>query len=112
VTTCTPREGEATTRTVTLSTGAAPPAPTSLAVSWVEGLPRLVWSQPASATPIAFYRIYRDGAGRYDKTITRDPGYSDPRPEPGTAHEYRVTAVDENFNESAPSDPVTLTPLS
>lgn len=116
LTTCTARTGDPTELTIDLSAGAPPPAPTSLTVTWEENLPRLVWLQPPTGSNILFYRIYRDGgtglADRYDETITNDTAYSDPNPRAATIHTYYVTAVDENFNESAPSSPATITPLS
>ena len=108
VTTCTPRVGEAMPLNVTLSAGAAPAAPTNVQVTLgTEGLPVLTWTAPASGT-VLFYRIYRDSgtalADRYDETITDDPTYTDPNPGSTSTHRYWVTAVDSQFNESAPSN--------
>ena len=68
-----------------------------------------------TAGPIRFYRIYRDSgtqvADRYDETITNATSYTDPNPGATTAHKYWVTAVDQNFTESAPSAPVLAPPL-
>jgi hypothetical protein len=80
----------------------------------VDGLPVLDWPDPPAGSGIRFYRIYRDtGTGladRYDETITNDTTYTDPSP--GTSgHTYWVTAVDSNFNESAPSAPVIVAAL-
>jgi prepilin-type N-terminal cleavage/methylation domain-containing protein len=107
--------------TVTVDTTpgpAAPSAPTGLTATVIDGLPHLTWTAPSSvpAGSILFYRIYRDtGTGisdRYDETITASAFYTDPNPGSTTAHRYWVTAVDENFNESAPSDPVLSPPIS
>jgi prepilin-type N-terminal cleavage/methylation domain-containing protein len=91
--------------------------PTNLTATVVDGLPKLTWSAPTSVTagPIRFYRIYRDSgtqlSDRYDETITNATSYADPLPGATTAHTYWVTAVDQNFNESDPSAPVTAPPL-
>lgn len=61
---------------------------------------------------IVFYRIYRGGT-TYDKRVgvffpgAGDLAWTDPDSPDGT-HEYRVTAVDGNYAESALSDPVTF----
>jgi prepilin-type N-terminal cleavage/methylation domain-containing protein len=96
----------------------APSEPTGLTATVVDGLPQLSWTAPSSvsAGPVRFYRIYRDTgtqlADRYDETITGDTGYTDPNPGATTAHKYWVTAVDQNFTESAPSAPVLSPPVS
>jgi prepilin-type N-terminal cleavage/methylation domain-containing protein len=98
-------------------TDPAPSEPTELTATVVDGLPRLTWTAPSSVTagPIRFYRIYRDSgtqvADRYDETITNATSYTDPNPGATTAHKYWVTAVDQNFTESAPSAPVLAPPL-
>lgn len=119
------REGEPTT--VPIAEGNTPPAaPTGLRIC-AGGTDGCVDATGAPAPPgttvlswdpatdpdgdaVAFYRIYRDGTGyeaRYDRLyasasalvwIDDDPG--------GAEHEYRVTAVDERFGESAPSEAV------
>jgi hypothetical protein len=105
-----PRDGAATALDIG-GAGTAPAAPTGLAVTTdAAGLPVLAWTAvPAGESPIRFYRIYRDAGpgldGQYDVTITTDPTYTDPKPE-GSGHTYWVTAVDSEFNESEPSDPV------
>lgn len=84
--------------------GTRPPAPQDLRLNGS----RLEWTQPAGGTVI-FYRIYRDKGtdlmDRWDRTTTADPYYTDPIPGNTTAHRYWVTAVDEGFNESLPSEP-------
>jgi hypothetical protein len=95
----------------------APGQPTGLTASVVDGKPTLTWTAPAAGPngPIRFYRIYRDTgttlADRYDETVTGAANYTDPNPGDTTAHRYWVTAVDQNFNESVPSDPVLAPPL-
>jgi hypothetical protein len=60
---------------------------------------------------VIFYRVYRDGTAIGDRiartgqqalTYYRDPGAS------AVSHKYYVSAVDENFSESAPLGPVSL----
>ena len=106
------------TAAITLIAGTAPDPPTGLTATVVDGKPTLTWTAPASVPngPIRFYRIYRDsGTGlsdRYDETVTADATYVDPSTGATTGHKYWVTAVDQNFNESAPSAPVTSPPLT
>jgi prepilin-type N-terminal cleavage/methylation domain-containing protein len=116
---CVKRDGTgANTPVLTLVAGTAPGAPTGLSASVVDGKPTLSWTAPASVPdgPIRFYRIYRDTgtsvSDRYDETVTSDPTYVDPNPGSTTAHEYWVTAIDQNFNESPVSSPVLSPPLT
>ena len=60
---------------------------------------------------VIFYRVYRDGTAIGDRiartgqealTYYHDPGAA------AVSHKYYVTAVDENFSESAPLGPVSL----
>jgi type II secretory pathway pseudopilin PulG len=102
----------------TVSKVAATPAdpPTGLTATVLDGKPTLSWTAPASAPDgIRFYRIYRDSgtgvADRYDETVTSDPTYVDPDPGATTKHRYWVTAVDNHFNESAPSAYVDSPPV-
>jgi hypothetical protein len=118
-TACAQRDGAGNdTLAITLVAGTAPDAPTGLTAAVIDGKPTLTWTPPATVPdgPVRFYRIYRDtGTGlddRYDETVTRDPTYTDPKPGSTTAHKYWVTAVDQNFNESAPSAPVLAPPLT
>jgi prepilin-type N-terminal cleavage/methylation domain-containing protein len=87
-----------------------PTAPTPVTANPSAGLPVITWG--ASNDPdgsIRFYRIYRDGtayANRYDTTgdgVTRS--WTDRNPGAGN-HSYYVSAVDNLFNESAPTGPV------
>ena len=92
---------------IALTSGTAPDAPTGLTASVVDGKPTLSWTAPATVPngPIRFYRIYRDTgtnvSDRYDETVTNSPNYVDPKPGTTTNHRYWVTAVDQDFNESA-----------
>jgi prepilin-type N-terminal cleavage/methylation domain-containing protein len=116
---CVYRLGTASNFTMaSVTAGTAPGAPTGLTASVVDGKPTLSWTAPASVPngPIRFYRIYRDtGTGlsdRYDETVTSSPNYVDPKPGATTSHRYWVTAVDQDFNESAPSAFVDSPPVT
>lgn len=119
------REGDPTTTTqiaegntaptkpagLTACTGGAPgcndadgqPAPTGTTV--------LAWNASTDSTDgIKFYRVYRNGITydkRYDRLYPSGKPliFIDSRPENGP-HEYRISAVDDRFGESALSDPV------
>jgi type II secretory pathway pseudopilin PulG len=105
------REGAEATRVITppAAAGDVPPAPINLQATLSDNLPFLSWEQPPnpSGKAILFYRIYRDtGTGladRYDTTPDGEPSYSDPNPGATTQHKYWITAVDSDYNESAPS---------
>ena len=60
---------------------------------------------------VSFYRVYRDGTGYADRWDEFYPGTGQPawlEYAPGTgSHTYRVTAVDNEYGESALSAPVT-----
>lgn len=95
---------------LTVCTGGTPgcndiegePAPT--------GLPVLSWDESSDPDGIAFYRVYRDGATYADRldVLFKVPDkplvFIDATP--GSAHSYRVSAVDELFGESALSGEV------
>ena len=116
---------EGTESVISITPGAAtadpPPAPFNLQATLSDNLPALSWEQPANPTgkAIRFYRIYRDVDpsanpqtrfdGRYDRTVDEEPSYVDPNPGATTQHKYFITAVDEDFNESAPS-PFVISP--
>jgi type II secretory pathway pseudopilin PulG len=117
---CSHRDGEEAPLPldVQIEPSTAPAAPTGLTASVIDGKPTLSWTAPATVPngPIRFYRIYRDtgtdASDRYDETVTSDPAYVDPNPGSTTAHKYWVTAIDKNFNESPPSDPVQSPPVT
>jgi type II secretory pathway pseudopilin PulG len=98
--------------------GDPPPPPINLQATLSDNLPYLSWEQPPNPTgkAILFYRIYRDTGtdlgDRYDTTPDEEPAYSDPDPGATTQHKYWITAVDVDFNESAPSAPVNSPPFS
>jgi len=55
------------------------------------------------------YRVYRSEEGRPFVKIAEGldaPAYSDKQVTPGRHYRYRITAVDQNDNESQPSDPI------
>jgi hypothetical protein len=105
------REGlGGTTLTIDPPSGIQPPSsPPKVYGARSEGLPAISWDAASDPDGISFYRIYRDGtayADRYDKTgngvilswIDSNPGTD--------RHTYYVSAVDTNFEESAPTGPV------
>jgi hypothetical protein len=60
----------------------------------------LEWDAPASGSTPQFYRVYRDGTGfdaRFAVVTGGDTSFSDPD---DGSHEYWVSAVDDEFNES------------
>jgi prepilin-type N-terminal cleavage/methylation domain-containing protein len=78
----------------------------TVVLDWLDALPAL---PPYTGSNVIFYRIYRGGTSLGDRiarttqdnpTSFRDVG------EAGQGHEYWVSAVDENFSESAPLGPV------
>jgi hypothetical protein len=103
------------TLTVPVAGDSAPswPSGTTLTADVSDGLPKLTWSAAATggAGGVAFYRIYRDTgtalAERYDATANPATSWTDAHPGDSTSHTYWVTAVDTQFNESAPLGPVT-----
>jgi prepilin-type N-terminal cleavage/methylation domain-containing protein len=108
-----PRKGpvESDPLVVALSNREPFPVLTATATLQADGSVQLAWARPIPEDPdpgdsIAFYRIYRDGTG-YDAryAVWNDPGatvrFIDGNTG-GTAHQYWITAVDENYAESAP----------
>lgn len=98
-----------------LTTNHAPNAPTHLTATTSDGATVLSWTAAVPADPdlgdgVAFYRIYRDGvvvADRYDRTgAGTDLTYVDGRTD-GTSHQYWITAVDKELDESSFVGPVT-----
>jgi prepilin-type N-terminal cleavage/methylation domain-containing protein len=104
------RKGASSPVPVTIPPGEAQPPfpPPSVAGSRSEGLPVITW-EASSSPDISFYRIYRDGtaySNRYDRTGD-DETLTWTDSNPGTdQHTYYVSAVDTNFEESAPTGPV------
>ncbi len=87
--------------TITYGDTTPPPAPVGL-VARVDGADvGLSWT-PSDAPDFATYRVYRDGQ-RLAEGLA-EPRHTDPGLVPGS-YEYRVTALDADGNESAPSAP-------
>ena len=90
-----------------------PPVPSGLVALAEEGRVRLLWNR-VDAADLAGYRVYREEAGGERAELPRDPGtgtdHNDERVRAGVAYVYRVTAVDRDDNESAPSEPASATP--
>jgi prepilin-type N-terminal cleavage/methylation domain-containing protein len=104
------REGPSGTPRTILPIGDGPPSPPpTVSATISEGLPVITWE--ASSDPgIAFYRIYRDGTAysdRYDRTGDGDTLSWTDRDAGAGNHTYYVSAVDTEFEESAPTGPVT-----
>jgi prepilin-type N-terminal cleavage/methylation domain-containing protein len=93
----------------------APSQPATLTASVDGDTVVLDWPDSPAASPsytgsnVVFYRVYRDGTALGNRiartsqdnlTIYRDIGAA------GAGHTYWVSAVDENFSESAPLGPV------
>ncbi|HEV3455761.1 MAG TPA: hypothetical protein VHG32_04335 [Thermoanaerobaculia bacterium] len=84
-----------------------PPVPEELVAVAEAGRVRLVWRQ-SEAPDLAGYIVYRKGAatGEFVR-LTAKPisttSYVDTTVASGQAYDYRVTAIDQTGNESAPS---------
>jgi hypothetical protein len=110
----TQREGAKTTLTATRAT-TKPNQPGTLSAIPDGDSVVLTWTAAPAATPaypgsdIIFYRVYRDGIaiGKRQAKTGQDSltSYRDIGPF-ASGHVYYVTAVDENFSESAPLGPV------
>lgn len=86
-----------------------PPAPPSgLGVLPRDGGLEVSWS-PSTDTDLALYRLYRAaGRGteiRRAELPAKETAFLDEDGSPGTDYRYRLTAVDKDGNESAPSAP-------
>ncbi len=71
----------------------------------------LIWERN-SEPDMKGYRVYRSAGGGPWIAIASDlenPAYSDRAIQPGSRFAYRVTAVDQNGNESAPSETLEVT---
>jgi hypothetical protein len=99
------REGDASTLVVG-GAGVRPGAPLTLNAVVVAGRVVLTWL-PGIGSPPIFYRIYRDGV-RVDRTATALPTFTDPVALDGNPHRYTVTAVSSQYNESEPSNEVSV----
>lgn len=87
----------------------APPTPTDLVALAETGRIRLVW-KGSDAEDLAGYIVYRRGPGGDFQRLTAQPltaaEHNDTEVKPGASYSYRVTAVDQAGNESAPSNEV------
>jgi predicted small lipoprotein YifL len=83
-----------------------PPVPEELVAVAEAGRARLVWRQ-SEAPDLAGYIVYRKGATGDYVRLTPKPiaatNYVDTAVVSGQAYDYRVTAIDQTGNESAPS---------
>jgi hypothetical protein len=90
----------------------APPPPTELVGLGETGRIRLVW-KASEAEDLAGYVVYRRGAQGDFRRITPQPlpaaEYVDTDVKPGETYSYRVTAIDQAGNESAPGGEVRVT---
>jgi hypothetical protein len=86
-----------------------PPAPRELVPLAEPGRVRLVWQASAAADLVGYHVYRRTEAGRFER-VTESPASSseflDDGVTTGRTYGYRVTAVDELGNESAPSEVV------
>ena len=97
-----------------------PPSPPSgLSADSEAGASVLQWSEP-EAEDLEGYNVYRspdtpveveNSTPLTDGLITGPP-FTDEGAENGTTYRYRVTAVDDSDNESAPSDSARVTPFA
>jgi hypothetical protein len=87
----------------------APEAPTGLSAIAAPGSVELTWS-PLAESDLARYRIYRAEAADWKLLAegTATPVYSDRTARSGQVLRYRVTAIDQKGNESAPSAPTEM----
>jgi len=105
------RNTASATLSVSQASNSAPDPPPTLNVSVVDGQAVLSWDAASDSDgSIIFYRIYRDGTGLADRhDATGDAtqlGFTDAKAS-SLEHQYWVTAVDDQFQESAPVGPVT-----
>jgi TolB protein len=106
-------EGEPTEDT------SAPSAPSGLSADSKEGAVGLDW-EAVGADDLDEYNVYRDTSPISDisgrSPVADSPGgestYNDESVSNGSTYHYRVTAIDENGNESDPSAEATATPFS
>ena len=102
------QQGTAASYTIA-ATPSPPNAPTGLtATAQSNGTVLLSWSAPSGGTPVAFYRIYRDGTNytnRYDFTGGPTPTTYIDTQAFNSIHNYYVTAVSATLAESAMAGP-------
>jgi hypothetical protein len=113
-----PREGAHSTPLLTAVRATTKPnQPPTLSASADDDSVVLSWgaapgpSSPYTGSDVIFYRVYQDGTGIDDRIARTSQdsllSYRDNGALAG-GHEYYVTAVDENFSESAPLGPVSV----
>lgn len=96
-----------------------PSAPSTLNAESGDGEIALAWST-VDENDLEGYNLYRStsaidsvsAAEMVNAEVVSDTSFTDPSVENGTVYHYRVTAVDENDNESAPSTEVEVRPFS
>ncbi|MCC6294363.1 MAG: hypothetical protein IT164_17060 [Bryobacterales bacterium] len=96
---------------VTPSDTFPPDAPAGLSAIASPGAVQLTWN-PVEDSGLAAYQVYRaEAGGGFVRAGGRlpSPNFGDREVRPGTAYQYRVTAIDTAGNESAPSETVTAT---
>jgi prepilin-type N-terminal cleavage/methylation domain-containing protein len=108
------RDGTPSALLTVTRTSNRPNPPATVTATSTEGGVKLDWTPPSAPAgypgdAIRFYRIYRDEQAfedRYDRTGSgSETTYTDS--DPGdVARTYSITAVDENYSESAPVGPV------
>lgn len=112
-----PRQGAPSATLTAVRAATKPSQPPTLTAIPDDDSVVLTWgASPVPASPytgsdVIFYRVYRDGTAIGDR-IARTSldsllSYRDNGAAAG-GHQYYVTAVDENFSESAPLGPVSL----
>lgn len=93
------REGNPTSVTFASGTPVPPPAPpTPTLTPQLDGTATLTWNPPSGGTPVAFYRIYRDGnayTSRYDTLLASkcNPTCTYHDTSRGDPHAYYVSSV-------------------
>ncbi|MCZ2149434.1 MAG: hypothetical protein LC126_16880 [Bryobacterales bacterium] len=89
----------------------APAAPASLTVLSGVSSVELAWERNLDKD-LRGYQVYRatgDGPMERIASLVESPAYSDKAVESGKSYHYAVSAVDQAGNESAKSEPVTIT---
>ncbi len=88
-----------------------PASPQNVRAVTIPGAVDLAWS-PNSEADMAGYNVYRregEALVKLNLGLLPAPLFRDPSPTPGARYLYRVTAVDGNGNESAPSQDAVVT---
>jgi len=95
----------------------APAAPTGLATTAGDAQANLSWDANGESD-LAGYNVYRStssfddpsGATKANESLVPGTSFTDTGLSNGTTYHYRITAVDDGGNESAPSGEATVTP--